>query len=865
MQFRFFPFFLPAAFLFFVQVPLDAQTLSVSCNVSFPYIIYEVPFSETCTASGGVAPYSWSMAGPLPTGFSFSSSGNRATVSGTPQILGEPLNQTSITVTDSASQTLTRSLFPGLNVRSCASLINVIASDSLAYPNSPSGGAGVWSGIAMQAVLATGCPWTLGSDASWISFQSTTSGTFPLNPVGIYGTIINFTVEPNPDAVPRHGNLWISTSGGVLLNVPLTVNSSACTYSVSPASAHFGSSGGSGTLAVTPSPSDCVPVPSGPLFTSFDRGTWFYGIFPNAGSAVVQTVQFGSAPGLASGPNSTFTVNEDAGDSTLKVNCVQWATTRSAPYLQIGCGAAGGTPPYNWSTNGVAPSAFLSDVFYNPNIPTATTGFSYNTLSTVGPFNFTVQATDSSSTPQTASKTLAGTILPAPYLSCPAGTATMGPGPEQVGLPYTLTCQVGAGTPPYQWSISTGALPSGLFIGPDSSGNGATISGNALSPGPYSYTLQAIDGSSSIATHVFAGAVVTASAPPPLSISCNPLPIQDFEVGIAMPATSCTAAGGQPPYFFAITGQPLAPGLQLNQTNGTTAVLSGTPTAKGLSPFFVVVNDSSMPTAQAATVSFGGFFASQLVLSCSQNTGPMQLGQPYKNTCLYSGGSGPVGVALTGSLPAGLDYSAGINIINSAIVTGTPTTPGPYSYTITAVDALPASSSGPARVSQTFSGTISACTSTLNPVELAFPAQGGNGLVNITAASGCPWTVTNVPAGITLTSPNSGTGNGTITFTVSANNGGDLSESFAIGGQPFTVYQQGAAVPGLNFVGSMPHLAAEENWTTTFTLLNKSAASVTSRLSFSGDAIDPSGNGPLLLPLTFPQQAAAGPLLVCIV
>src|SRR5579863_10531163 len=153
MRLKLFSFFLPAAVLFLAQVPGYAQTLSVSCNVSFPYIIYEVPFSETCTASGGVAPYSWSMAGPLPTGFGFSSSGNKVTVSGTPQILGEPLNQTSITVTDSASQTLTRSLFPGLNVRSCASLINVIASDSLAYPNSPSGGAGVWSGITMQAVF----------------------------------------------------------------------------------------------------------------------------------------------------------------------------------------------------------------------------------------------------------------------------------------------------------------------------------------------------------------------------------------------------------------------------------------------------------------------------------------------------------------------------------------------------------------------------------------------------------------------------------------------------------------------------------------------------------------------------------------
>ena len=56
------------------------------------------------------------------------------------------------------------------------------------------------------------------------------------------------------------------------------------------------------------------------------------------------------------------------------------------------------------------------------------------------------------------------------------------------------------------------------------------------------------------------------------------------------------------------------------------------------------------------------------------------------------------------------------------------------------------------------------------------------------------------------------------------------------------------------FVGSMGHLAAEENWTTTFTLVNKGGAAAQATLNFFGDATDPSGNGPLALPLVFPQQ-----------
>ena len=60
-------------------------------------------------------------------------------------------------------------------------------------------------------------------------------------------------------------------------------------------------------------------------------------------------------------------------------------------------------------------------------------------------------------------------------------------------------------------------------------------------------------------------------------------------------------------------------------------------------------------------------------------------------------------------------------------------------------------------------------------------------------------------------------------------------------GLSFDVEQQAASIANLNFIGSMAHLAAEENWTTTFTLVNKGAAPATSRLSFSGDATRPHG------------------------
>ncbi len=150
-----------------------------------------------------------------------------------------------------------------------------------------------------------------------------------------------------------------------------------------------------------------------------------------------------------------------------------------------------------------------------------------------------------------------------------------------------------------------------------------------------------------------------------------------------------------------------------------------------------------------------------------------------------------------------------------------------------------------------------ACTNTLSEGGQAFPGSGGSANVGVIAADGCAWTVSGAPSWITFPGSIGGTGSGPVLYQVQANGGVDRSATFTVAGVSFTVEQQGAAIAGMNFIGSMPHIAAEENWTTAFTLVNQSAAPVQARLSLFGDP-----SGALTLPLAFPQQAAgAGPLL----
>ena len=163
-----------------------------------------------------------------------------------------------------------------------------------------------------------------------------------------------------------------------------------------------------------------------------------------------------------------------------------------------------------------------------------------------------------------------------------------------------------------------------------------------------------------------------------------------------------------------------------------------------------------------------------------------------------------------------------------------------------------------AGISVTVTQTLApVCTYALSAGGQSFPAAAGNGSVAVAVNPGCAWTAMSNASFVNISPGSSGSGNGTVHFSLASNNSAARSGTLTIAGQTFVVEQQASSISGLNLVGSMPHIAAEENWTTTFTLVNKGGAPQQTRLSIFGDAADPTGNGPLTLPLAFPQQSAS--------
>jgi hypothetical protein len=94
---------------------------------------------------------------------------------------------------------------------------------------------------------------------------------------------------------------------------------------------------------------------------------------------------------------------------------------------------------------------------------------------------------------------------------------------------------------------------------------------------------------------------------------------------------------------------------------------------------------------------------------------------------------------------------------------------------------------------QTFTVSQAAlvCLYSVSPSTVKIGKNGGNGSVKVSASSGCSWTAASGESWITITSGASGTGNGTVTFSVDKNDGKKRNGDLTVAGEAVTVQQDG--------------------------------------------------------------------------
>jgi sugar lactone lactonase YvrE len=130
-----------------------------------------------------------------------------------------------------------------------------------------------------------------------------------------------------------------------------------------------------------------------------------------------------------------------------------------------------------------------------------------------------------------------------------------------------------------------------------------------------------------------------------------------------------------------------------------------------------------------------------------------------------------------------------------------------------------------------------ACTYAVTPLVLSYPVAGGSGALSVNTTAGCAWQIAGAPAWLVFSGQTSGSGQGSLAFTVVANTGPRRSASFTVAGQTVLADQNGAI---LWTAGTFSHFASGAGWQTDFTLVNTGYGPASGQINFydaSGNAI----------------------------
>jgi hypothetical protein len=174
---------------------------------------------------------------------------------------------------------------------------------------------------------------------------------------------------------------------------------------------------------------------------------------------------------------------------------------------------------------------------------------------------------------------------------------------------------------------------------------------------------------------------------------------------------------------------------------------------------------------------------------CSSTVSPMN------PTTAAGGGSSSLSVtALVGCAWTGTSNVSWVTVTSGASGSGN----GSVGYSV-AANTTASSRTGTLKVAgQTVTVTQQgtpppSCTYSISPTSASPPASGASGTVTVTAPAGCGWTASSNATWVTFPGGASGSGNGTVGYTVAANSTTSTrTTTLTIAGRPFTVSQAAA-------------------------------------------------------------------------
>ncbi len=507
-------------------VHIGTNSLTVN-PASLPNGTQGTPYSQGVNASGGTLPYTFGVtAGSLPTGLALNAS--TGAITGTPT--GSGVSNFTIQAMDANADTGSRAYTVTINLVPLtinpASLPSATLGTAYSQTITATGGTAPYTYAIVSGALPAGL--ALNGATGAIGGTPTAGGAF------------NFTVQAT-DATPNTGTK------------AYTLNVGTNSLTVNPASLPAGTQGVAYTQTMTASGG------TAPYTFTISTGALPAGLALNSTTGAITgtptttgTSQFTVSAVDGNGNVGSRALALTIGSNSLTIN------PSSLPSATLGTAygqtmtATGGTAPYTYVVlSGALPAGLALN---------GVTGALSGTPAASGLFNFTIQATDSTSNTGIKAYALnvgtnSLTVNPA---SLPAGTQ---------GFAYAQAMTATGGTAPYTFTISAGALPAGLAL---NSATGA-ITGTPTANGTSTFTVRAADSNGNVGTRALT-----------LTIGSNSLTINPASLTAAVQGTPysqiVSATGGAAPYTYSIIAGALPPGLSLNSTTGA---ITGIPTGTG--------------------------------------------------------------------------------------------------------------------------------------------------------------------------------------------------------------------------------------------------------------------------------------------